>query len=159
MTEPWADQPMHQRLGERLRQASREDVLAELRSITRFGIIVELEMPDGTSLLRITGELTTASRQPPESPEEFAITATREDALNWADASDSMARVKKMTGRPPGSRPMVRWFRVPDTVIDEYAGGYRFHLGGGVKLAVALLYLSGPAARPEGWQPEQESSP
>jgi hypothetical protein len=48
---------------------------------------------------------------------------------------------------------MVRWFRVPDTAIDHHQGGYLLHLGGGVKLVLWGM------PKPEGWQPEQESSP
>jgi hypothetical protein len=53
MTDPWPERPIYQQLGANMKHASRAEVLAELRNGMARSIIVDLEGPDGTSLLRI----------------------------------------------------------------------------------------------------------
>jgi hypothetical protein len=157
MFDPWAEQPLKSRLVKYLGPVTRANVLADIRSEIPCGVIVELEMPDGMSLLRVMGKLVAAAPGPQENPEEFAIVATQKEELAWTNPKlasflDSVHQVATGEQPVPPHLPMVRWLRLPDTEIDEYVGGWRFHLGGGVKLAVVVRFMP----KPEGWQPEEE---
>lgn len=130
---------LYEYLGDQVGEATREDVLKALRGHCGGTVIVELELLDGTPMLHVQGTLMEADPHTEEPAEEFVIIAPGLDAQVWALRPE----FRKEPGRREIEGPTYLW-HVPEKGIEQYLGvdagcaGYRFDLGGGVKLAVLL---------------------
>ena len=140
---------LDQWLGEQVGEAARDDVLGALRGHILGDVIVQLELPDGGSMLHVHGTLLEAGRDDPgswETADVFAIDPDPAYASSYHAPRERWDTLRERGIAVSGRSPSAMLLQVPETGIEQYPGvdagasGYRFDLGGGVKLAVMLWH-------------------
>lgn len=121
-----------------MRKADRDDVLKALYGHILRTVIVSVEAPDGSTLLRVQGTLVPGSRGPGEQTDVFALISQDVDAHVWFWDAEKRQKYGVADIRATGA------FSVPYAGIVEYmsddrdASSYRFGLGDGTEIAVTL---------------------
>ena len=132
---------LDQYLGEHIGEATREEVLTALRGHEYGTVIIELEMPGHYEpALRIQGALIGAENI--EEPVQFLVDGDGHLMCNYHVNPDLREAVGAT--RVPRT-PTAELLHLPDVPIEQYLGdggcaGYRFDLGGGIKLALVLWH-------------------
>ena len=129
------DQYLEARVGD----ASRNEVLEALRGHVLRTVVVVLEAPDGSILMRTVGSIFESDRDDPESwetCEEFAIDGDGAFANRW-HVNDNL---REHNGLPTKSndRAATVNLSIPKSDAEQYLDGYRWQLGGGYALAIVL---------------------
>jgi hypothetical protein len=146
VSEHWLDQF----LGDPVGEATRLEVLQALRGHVLGTVVIEEELPDGTSAWHVRGTLVEASRDPAgwEDAEHFAVvTGLAAGAWHnvdpvWEEAAATIPQLR--ANLDAAKEPPLFTFGVPQAGMIEYPGpdagssGYRWPLDGGRTLAVVL---------------------